>query len=75
VYYTKINSDGSLGTWSTNSNYLPLAIDAHGSISANGYVYVIGLKYPVKVNGSFVLMDFEKNPSRDAIVKAFESFE
>lgn len=43
-------------------------------ITEDGYVYVIGLKYPVKVNGSFILMDFEKNPSRDAIVKAFESF-
>lgn len=44
-------------------------------ITQEGYVYIIGLKYPVKVNGSFVLIDFEKNPSRDAIVKAFESFE
>jgi len=44
-------------------------------IQENGHVYIIGLKYPVIVNGSFILMDYERNPSKDKIVEAFESFE
>jgi len=42
VYYAKINSNGSLGTWLTNANALPLARQEHSSVTANGYVYVIG---------------------------------
>lgn len=44
-------------------------------IQENGHVYIIGLKYPVIVNGSFVLMDYERNPSKDKIIEAFEKFE
>ncbi|MBI4039323.1 hypothetical protein HY388_00665, partial [Candidatus Daviesbacteria bacterium] len=42
VLYAKLNSDGSTGSWTTNSNYLPGLRSAHSSIVANGYVYVIG---------------------------------
>ncbi|MBI2017784.1 hypothetical protein HYS92_01915 [Candidatus Daviesbacteria bacterium] len=42
VYYAKINSDGSTGTWTTNSNSLPLVRYYHSSIIANGYMYAIG---------------------------------
>lgn len=44
-------------------------------IEENKFVYIIGLKYPVIVNGSFVLMDYERNPSKDKIIEAFEKFE
>lgn len=43
-------------------------------IIENDCVYIVGLKYPVKVNGSFVMIDFEKNPKKDKIIEAFESF-
>lgn len=40
----------------------------------NGYIYVIGRKFPAKLNGSFVLIDFDTHPQKDKIVKAFDSF-
>ncbi|MDB5175475.1 MAG: hypothetical protein JWM81_333 [Candidatus Saccharibacteria bacterium] len=42
VYYAKLNSDGSVGAWSTSSNVLPQAAHYATSISDNGYVYVMG---------------------------------
>jgi N-acetylneuraminic acid mutarotase len=42
VYYAKLNSDGSIGSWRTNSNYLPTTVELHSSFVSNGYVYVIG---------------------------------
>jgi N-acetylneuraminic acid mutarotase len=42
VYYAKLNSDGSTGTWNTNSNYLPILTEGNSSVIANGYIYVIG---------------------------------
>ncbi|OVE79123.1 hypothetical protein BVY00_01280 [bacterium G20] len=42
VYYAKLNSDGSTGTWTTNANALPATTAQHTSVVANGYVYVVG---------------------------------
>ncbi len=42
VYYAKLNSDGSTGAWTTNTNALPAPRDRATSVVANGYVYVIG---------------------------------
>ncbi|MEK7059875.1 MAG: hypothetical protein AAB971_03920, partial [Patescibacteria group bacterium] len=42
VYYAKLNSDGSLGSWQTSANVLPGARHLHSSVVANGYVYVSG---------------------------------
>ncbi|MGH7157212.1 MAG: hypothetical protein ACREGG_03845, partial [Candidatus Saccharimonadales bacterium] len=42
VYYSKFSSDGSTGSWQTNTNSLPLALQHPGAIVANGYLYVIG---------------------------------
>jgi hypothetical protein len=42
VYYAKLNSDGSLGTWTTATNRIPQNIQDHVTVVANGYVYVIG---------------------------------
>ncbi len=42
IFYAKLNSDGSTGTWSTNANALPAADHSQTSIIANGYVYLIG---------------------------------
>ncbi|KKT77005.1 MAG: Kelch repeat type 1-containing protein, partial [Microgenomates group bacterium GW2011_GWB1_44_8] len=41
AYFAKINSDGTMGSW-TNSTILPDERSRHSSIIANGYVYVIG---------------------------------
>ena len=42
VYYAKLNSDGSIGSWSTNANALPATNYAHGAVIANGYIYTTG---------------------------------
>ena len=41
VYYAKLNSDGSNGAWSTDTNALPQARTAAASATANGYAYII----------------------------------
>jgi len=42
VYYAKINSDGSVGAWTTSSNSLPQGLYEGGSVTHNGYIYYIG---------------------------------
>ena len=42
VYYAKLNSDGSTGTWSTNTNNLPQVLGLSTSVVTDGYVYVLG---------------------------------
>jgi hypothetical protein len=42
VYYAKLNADGSVGAWHTNSNALPTTAFAASGTTANGYVYIIG---------------------------------
>lgn len=44
-------------------------------IASKGYVFVEGLKFPVLVNGTFMLLGYEKNPERDRIIQAFSSFQ
>jgi N-acetylneuraminic acid mutarotase len=42
VYSAPLNPDGSLGTWTTESNALPQALFVATSVVYNGYVYVMG---------------------------------
>ena len=42
VYYARVNSDGTLGTWNTTSASLPAARQSHDVVVANGRMYVIG---------------------------------
>jgi hypothetical protein len=41
----------------------------------NGYIYIMAIKYPVKINGTFMMLGYHKNPEKIKIVEAFESFE
>ena len=41
VYYSKFNSDGSLGTWLTSVNSLPIGRKQLTTVYANGYIYSI----------------------------------
>lgn len=41
TYYAKPNADGSISSWSTGTA-LPALRAQHASISANGYIYVLG---------------------------------
>jgi len=42
TYYSKLNSDGSIGTWQTNASTLPSGVACASSVAANGYIYVLG---------------------------------
>ena len=42
VYYSKLNADGSLGTWTSSASVLPQNLYYHTAVALNGYVYVIG---------------------------------
>jgi hypothetical protein len=42
VQYAHINSDGSIGTFTTSSNRFTSAREAQASLTYNGYLYVIG---------------------------------
>ncbi len=44
VYYARLNADGTIGSWSTSANTLPVADDGlwKQTVVANGYIYVVG---------------------------------
>jgi len=42
VYYSKLNADGSPGSWQTNTVSLPVGRCNATTVTANGYLYVIG---------------------------------
>jgi N-acetylneuraminic acid mutarotase len=42
VYYAKLNSNGSVGTWQTSSSSLPDQISGATTVVNEGYVYVLG---------------------------------
>ncbi len=42
VYYAPLNSNGSVGSWTTSTNTLPQALGGATSVTYNGYVYVMG---------------------------------
>jgi hypothetical protein len=44
VYYAHVNSDGTLGSWATSATTFPIAtgLYLHTSVTANGYVYMMG---------------------------------
>jgi hypothetical protein len=43
-------------------------------IADDGFIYIVGLKYPVLVNGSFVMIGAHNHPRKTEIIKAFNSF-
>jgi hypothetical protein len=43
-------------------------------IKAEGYVFVLGLKFPAVVEGSFLLIGVNDNPEKNKILNALESF-
>jgi hypothetical protein len=43
-------------------------------IASDGFIYVMGIKYPVLVKGSFVILGAQSHPQKHEIIKAFNSF-
>ena len=42
VYYAKLNSDGSVGAWTTSPNLMPDSPAYSAAVAYNGYIYFIG---------------------------------
>ncbi|HJM04543.1 MAG TPA: choice-of-anchor U domain-containing protein [Candidatus Saccharimonadaceae bacterium] len=42
VYYAAINGDGTLGSWSTSPQTLPVATSYSHAVAFDGYLYIIG---------------------------------
>jgi hypothetical protein len=42
VYYSRLNADGSVGTWSTAANPLPATRASTTAVIANGFAYLMG---------------------------------
>jgi len=42
VYYAKLNADGTLGSWQSNTNHLPEVRRKATGFVLNGYTYVVG---------------------------------
>ncbi|MBR2508647.1 MAG: hypothetical protein IKB71_02770 [Lentisphaeria bacterium] len=62
-----------IGIYKYNTN-VPKQLERLKTIHDNRCVYVEGMKYPVLVNGAFMLLGYEVNPKRDRIIELFESF-
>lgn len=62
-----------IGIYKYNIN-VPKQLDRLKTVHDNRCVYVEGMKYPVLVNGTFMLLGYEVNPQRDRIIELFESF-
>ena len=41
-YYAQLNANGTTGAWQTDTNSLPQGFNSFTTVSANGYVYVMG---------------------------------
>ena len=62
-----------IGIYKYNIN-VPKQLERLKSIHSERCVYVEGMKYPVLVNGTFMLLGYEVNPKRDRIIELFNSF-
>ena len=43
-------------------------------IKKNKCVYIVGNRFPARVNGSFVMVDYEINPQKDKLIRVFDEF-
>ena len=43
-------------------------------IKESGCIYVLGQKYPTAINGSFILIGYERNREKERILEAFYDF-
>jgi hypothetical protein len=43
-------------------------------IYSNGQITILGVDFPAKINGSFIMLNYKGNPDEAKIVETFESF-
>ncbi len=53
---------------------MKLMQDRMSEIRKSGGVFLVGIKLPTKVNGSFILIGYERCKQKKQILKAFEEF-
>ena len=51
-----------------------LTRDRLKEIRKSGCVYLVGIKLPTKINGSFILLGYERCKQKKQILKAFQEF-
>lgn len=79
VYYSSINSDGTIGNWQT-ANSLPTPLSGHGLIEANGKIMTIGGStdsgenainkvYTASVNSDGTLGSWSEGPTMPAPIR------
>jgi hypothetical protein len=78
VWYAKIQSSGSLGTWTLSPYTLPAVVQLHGAVVLNNYLYVIGGSNDpygdtnVSHNVTNVVSYAQISPTTGAILSAFQ---
>jgi len=43
-------------------------------VDKNGFIYIYGFKFSAISHGSFIMVDYEDNPLKDELLKAFKNF-
>ncbi len=43
-------------------------------VEKNGFIYIAGIKLSAVAHGSFIMVDYEENKEKEALLKAFKSF-
>lgn len=43
-------------------------------IEKDGDIYILAVKFPVRINGSFILLNYKNHPKEAQIIEAFNSF-
>jgi hypothetical protein len=56
VYYAPLNTDGSVGSWTTSNNSLPQNSRLASAVTANGYLYYMGGDHLVDPVNGFVTL-------------------
>jgi hypothetical protein len=69
-----VNIDGQeVGIYKYDTNVEKRRVKIR-KVEDDGFIYVVGLKYPVIVKGSFLLIGVHCNPQKHQILKALKSF-
>ena len=63
VYSAPLNANGSVGTWTTEANALPVYPEGATAITYNGYIYIMGGNYSAGVHSTVYSAPLNANGS------------
>ena len=43
-------------------------------VRKNKCIYIVGNRFPARVNGSFIMVDYESNPEKEKLIRVFDEF-